>query len=176
MYGSQEKFQKLMKQIAEGRKNALEKFNALYGKLIYFAAYSVCRSKYMADEVLNDVLIKIWKISSSIDYIENPDGWLYTIAVNEAKNKIIKEKAETALGLDDVPDRHDGIEEVLAEEIFFSWIKDLSEEEQLIFIYRFLRDLSFVQIAKTLKMPISSVTSKYYRALNKVKEKLEKNN
>lgn len=171
---SRKKFQKLVNQIALEKKHALEKFNSVYGKLIYFAAYSVCTSKDIADEVLNDVLVKIWIMSPSIEYMENPEGWLYTIAVNEARNKRKKIKRECTLVIDDIIDEHDRMENILAEDSFLSLISDLSSEEQDIFIYRFVRDLKFAEIAKLLGKSVGFISAKFYRALNKVKKKLEK--
>lgn len=80
-------FHKLIKEIAQGKKESLEKFYSSYGRLIYSVTVLVSKSKYLADEIVDDVLVKIWQISSSLENIKNPNGWIYSVTANFAKKK-----------------------------------------------------------------------------------------
>ena len=167
---SKKQFNSIVKLIAQGDKNALENFYFIYGRLIYSVALSVTKSLDFADEIVNDVLVKIWQVASTLPQIDKPIGWLYTITSNCAKNKLKSEKLTS--GIYDIPQEDKAIEEFLTNDTFFSKISVLNAEEQQIIILHFIQDLSFKSIAKEIQKPLSTVSSIYYRAIKKLKNKI----
>ncbi len=171
-YLTEEEFNKLLSQIAKGKKRALETFYAIYGKLIYSAAYSICQDAEIANEVVNDVLVKVWNVASHIK-VKRPEGWLYVIAVNAAKSALRPKD----LPLNDKSIRvaaKDSLEEVLSLDSFFSIISPLSEEEKEIFTYRFVQDMKLKDIAEMMGMSKNTLASKLRRALQKLKQKIKR--
>ncbi len=83
-------FNTLLKKIYSGDKGSLEVFYNVYGKLIYVTARTVTKSSFLADEVVDDMLVKIWQYLPK-KKIKNPKGWLYILTINSAKDKIKKE-------------------------------------------------------------------------------------
>ncbi|MCD8309316.1 MAG: sigma-70 family RNA polymerase sigma factor [Clostridia bacterium] len=167
---SGKKFNSLLTRIADCERGALEEFYSCYGKLIYAAALTVV-TPIVADEVVNDVLAKIWLNANKIK-VKSPVSWLYSVSVNCAKDKLRAERAEAEIfdsGTEDC-----NIEDIFAQDSFYSYIKFLDEEEQKIIVYRFVQDMSFKEISKAMGKPLNTVTSVYYRALKKIKEKIEK--
>lgn len=170
---SQKDFNKIIKEIRIDPQKGLRLFYEKYGDLIQTTALSVCRSPSKADEVVNAVLVKVWKKSVTVKDIQNPEGWIYIITVNTAKDAL-KEKQFLPLN-DYITDRQDGIEEMIAKDSFYFYIKDLSETEKDIVTNKILGGATFVEIAEETGKSASAVTSIYYRALDKIKEKIEKN-
>lgn len=162
------KFNILIKEIANGRKDAFESFYSVYGRLVYSVAVSVSKSSYLAEEIVDDVLFKIWQISSTLRNIENPIGWLYSVTANCAKDKIRINKQFSEIY--DIPQNDKNIEEFLIKDTFLSNISSLSEEEQQIMILYFIQGLTFKLIADEINKPMSTVSSIYYRAINKLKQ------
>lgn len=167
------KFNLLIKEIALKQKNALETFYNFYGKFIYASAYSITKSSFYADEVLDDVLIKIWNVSASLSGIDNPRGWLYIVTVNCAKDKMryVNKIEFVAEGGRDRETNEEEMSNILDNDSFYSLISSLNEIEQQILILRFVEDLSFKSISKELQMPMGTVTACYYRALKKIEKK-----
>ena len=160
-------FNKLIKRMARRDENALEEFYRIYGRLIYATAITVLKSSVSADEVVDDLLIKIWKTADKLTKISNPEGWLYVLTVNSAKDKLDSEKQYAPL--------YDLKEDAVTAEIqtdgdFYIQISNLNETEQEIMIMRFVEDLSFERIAREMEKPLSTITSTYYRALEKLKQ------
>ncbi len=160
-------FNKLIKRMARRDENALEEFYRIYGRLIYATAITVLKSSVSADEVVDDLLIKIWKTADKLTKISNPEGWLYVLTVNSAKDKLKSEKQYAPL--------YDLKEDAVTAEIqtdgdFYIQISNLNETEQEIMIMRFVEDLSFERIAREMEKPLSTITSTYYRALEKLKQ------
>lgn len=167
------KFNSLIKGIASKQKDALETFYSFYGKFIYSSAFSITKSSFYADEVLNDVLIKIWNISASLSEIDNPRGWLYIVTTNCAKDKM-KSVNQIEFAPEREGDREineNEISKILDNDSFYFLISSLNELEQQIMILRFVEELSFKAISKEMQMPMGTVTVYYYRALEKIKKK-----
>jgi len=81
-------FKKLMREIRRDPEKGLRRFYEAYAKIILTTAQVICRSKDKADEVVNDVLVKIWKLSGTVQEIDNPEGWIYIITANTAKDSL----------------------------------------------------------------------------------------
>lgn len=160
-------FNKLIKRIARKEEKALEEFYRIYGRLIYATAFTILKCSVSADELVDDILVKIWKTADRLPKIGNPEGWLYVLTANSAKDKIKAEKQYVAL----FDLKEDAIKtEIKTDGDFYILISNLNETEQEIMIMRFVEDLSFERIAKEMKKPLSTITSTYYRALEKLKQ------
>ncbi len=169
---SRKKFNNLIKEIADGKQDALDKFYSAYVKLIYAVAVSVSKSEFLADEIVNDVLIKIWQTAPKLVTIENPIGWVYVVTANCAKDKLNKERQFNELF--DIAQDDINIENFLIKDTFLSYISPLNKEEQQIMILKFVQDLSFKTIAKVIGKPVSTVSSLYYRSIDKLKQTIKK--
>lgn len=158
-------FNRLIGKIAVKDEKALEALYDIYGKLIYVTAMTVTKSTFKADEIVDDVLVKIWKNADKLPKIKNPEGWLYSMTVNCAKDKIKCEKQYVEL----FDLQEDGSVGDYPEDDFYNKISTLDETEQEIMILKFVDDLTFKKIAKAMGKPLSTITSVYYRALEKLK-------
>lgn len=164
-------FEKLMKEIRRAPEKGLRRFYNAYAKIMQTTAQVICRSTDKANEVVNDVLVKIWKLAEKIDDIDNPEGWIYVITANTAKDSL---RERNLFPLDEnIAASKDEIQEVLDRNSFYWMIQDLSEIEQAIMIHKFVSGCTFQEIAATLDKPITTITSIYYRALEKIKKKVE---
>lgn len=164
-------FNVLIKKIAQKDKNSLEVFYKIYGCTIYYTAKTVVQDSFKADEVVDDVLLKLWNLPPSTKKIKNPLGWLYLITVNCAKDKIKYEKTYDEIF--DIAANDNQIDEIIDEDAFYNDIAGLNELEQQILILKFISDLTLVQISKIIKKSQGYVSATYYRALDKIKNKLK---
>lgn len=72
-----EDFRRIIQKIAEGNaKEGLKEFYDLYGRLVYITAKSYGKTDEMADEVVNDVLFKIWFKADKIKGVDNLEGFI----------------------------------------------------------------------------------------------------
>lgn len=159
-------FNKLIKRIACKDEKALEEFYGIYGRFIYATAITISKSAVIADETVDDILVKIWKSADKIPKISNPEGWLFILTANNTKDKMKSEKQY--IELFDLKE-YDVQTEMKSDDDFYIRISVLNEIEQEIMIMRFVNDLTFERIANETGKPLSTVTSIYYRALEKLK-------
>ena len=70
-------FKKLMKGIRRDPEKGLRRFYEVYAKIIQTTAQVICRSADKAKEVVNDVLVKIWKLAENSEIlITLKDGYI----------------------------------------------------------------------------------------------------
>lgn len=168
-----ESFNELIRKIKKDAQTGLNEFYNIYGKLIYRVALNICKSHDIADEILNTVLLNVWKASQGELAIKNPKGWIYIITVNKAKDYL---KREQSIPLNEsISADKDNIQKLLDEDAFESQISCLSEYEKSIMIRRFVCQETFKEMSETDGKPLSTITTIYYRCLEKIEINLQKN-
>ena len=167
-------FIKIIRLVIKDPENGLNKFYNEYGKLIYFTARSVGCSQLQAESVVNKVLVKIWQKASNLFTIENPEGWVYVVAKNCAKDEI-NEIWHLELN-EKICEAQDSYQEVFSKDNFEYLISPLKEEEKSLIVLKVVNRCTFQEIADGLGKPLATVTSIYYRALGKIKKLLKDEN
>lgn len=88
-------------------KDSLEKLYESYGKEIYFYIYSICGSRTMAEDLVQETFLKA--ILSLSESHSNMRAWLYRVAKNlcfnemkRKKTKVQNEYTETDIVMDEV--------------------------------------------------------------------------
>lgn len=165
-------FEELISRIANNKRDALDEFCQSFGKIIFGVAFSVCKRKSEADEVVDEVLIKVWNSANDLHGIEKPDAWIYRVTFNFALNKI-KNRQDFDV-IQEKPIAEEGYENVIDKITFYDLISHLSEIEQQILCYKFIEDLTFADIAVVLGKPPGTIAYEYYSALKKWKMHLDK--
>jgi RNA polymerase sigma-70 factor (family 1) len=77
-----------------------ELFTSLYDFLLQFA-FTLVKSKQLAEEIVSDVFIKIWQKRQQLDEIDNLKVYLYVATKNTALNYLEKQKKTITDGLDE---------------------------------------------------------------------------
>lgn len=162
--------------ISEIRKNEKKGLNAFYEhykNMIFRIALSICRSYSSAEEVLDDVLCKVWKRARSSEKKEVSEGWLYVITVNASRSKMKKDNKVVPLS-DTLPEQESEIEKMIAKNAFLSMLEGLTEEEICVIVGKFSLSKTFKELSENLERPISTISTIYYNALKKIEKNFSK--
>lgn len=138
-------------------------------KLYHYALF-LSKKKESAEEILQNVLLKIIKNTSLLKKIKNLKAYLYKSIKNEFINHIKKEEKENKLPL-----LFDGISKgVKIEEILSvqEALQRLPHEQREVIILKIYQDLNFSEIAELMKISINTAASRYRYGLEKLKENL----
>lgn len=166
------KFLALLKRIRKDPQGGLKEFYEKYGKLITNTARLYSKNELEVNEIVNEVLIKIWRKSDTFDEVINPEGWVYVITLNCAKS-LLRKRSYLPLN-ETITDEKDGIQEFIDRDSFYFMIKDLSEIEQQIIIHKCISRFTFEEIGGILGKSTSTVSTIFYRSIEKIKEKIKK--
>lgn len=167
-----ENFRRIIQKIADGNaKEGIEEFYDLYGRLMYITAKSYGKTDEIADEVVNDVLFKIWYKADKIKGVDNPEGFIYRMTVNSTRDRLRKNKRTEPLYEIASVDRN--IERVESDLAYESMTKFLGRKERVVVAMRIKNEYSFWYIAEIMNSSVSTVSAIYYRAINKIKKRLK---
>lgn len=86
----------LFARIAEGDERAFRLLFNAYRPRIYNFAFAHSRSEMLADEITQEVFIKVWTGGHRLKEILMPDAWLKTITRNLVYSQLRRLKAERA--------------------------------------------------------------------------------
>ena len=118
---------------------------------------------------MQEVYIKIYENASTYQSKGKPLAWITTITKNLAYMKLRKQK--DIVDIDELQEILTKNERISTEDkmILKSAFKYLSDEERNILILHANSGLKHREIAKLLELPLSTVLSKYHRAIKKMK-------
>lgn len=140
---------------------------------IYAFALSKVYSKFDADDILQDTFIRIYENAKLYTPQGKPMAWIFTIETNVINRyyqlKTRYEYVDDEVVLDVISDNDETVEEkVIKNEYLNKLLSELNEFEREVIFLHLVSDLKFKDIAKQLNKPLSTILSKYNRAIKKL--------
>lgn len=160
----------LIEKIAGNDMDALESLYRETRESVYAYALSVLKNLHDAEDVLQECYISIHRGASGYRSQGKPLAWILTVARNLCMKKFSEDKNRTDLTEEEWSDHLEGFPELTPEEktILKDCMSLLSEEERHIVTLHAVSGYKHREIAEVLKIPLSTVLSKYNRALSKL--------
>lgn len=155
---------------------------ALYGYLL-----RLTRRADAADDIFQEVFLKLVRNPSSYGEMERFGAWLFTVARNAAMDRFRRESARGELPLDGeeerpghgetAPSSEPGPAEAFDNKTLGERIEaalaSLSDEQREVFYLRHYSGLSFREIAEMLGVPLGTVLARMSRAAARLRGELE---
>ncbi|TLS35964.1 RNA polymerase sigma factor [Pseudalkalibacillus caeni] len=173
--------ERLYEKIQQRDKKALEALYDKYEKLLYSFSYKMTKNNELAEEVVQEVFIKLWKGNGSYSSDKGKfSSWLLTVTRNTALDVLRKKKRNTAFELED-RDMLKSNEETVEEQV--TWKEDaltvrkavskLKKEQQKIIELFYFKGLTQRTIAEKCGIPLGTVKGRIRLALKHLKESIE---
>ena len=161
----------LIREIAGGSKDALAQLYRETDAAVYGFALSFLKNKYDAEDVMQETYLRIYAGAASYRPGGKPMAWILTIAKNCALAKLRTAKRQPVVSPEDaelwrVEDPRQTREDQLVLEAAMTRLSD--EERQIVVLYS-AAGLKHREIAELLQIPLSTVLSKYRRAILKLR-------
>lgn len=161
-----------IKCIVEKETSALKNIYEIMGNAVFSYAYTISRDKQLAEDIAQDVFIKILSNSDSYKMGRNPRAWIMSITHNEAVDAIRKRKNYSFSNLDDPilsEKAIDSFEENITSEISMEYYLSMLEPiQQEILKLHLLTEISFREISQILNMTLGKVGWQYKRAISRL--------
>ncbi|MGA1984133.1 MAG: sigma-70 family RNA polymerase sigma factor [Acidobacteriaceae bacterium] len=162
----------------------LESVVALYQPRVFRFLLAQLRDRDAAETLTQETFLRAWTARGSFREDCSISTWLIRIALNLARDhtrtgrfRFWKHIAANAVDVADVaasvPNREGSAEEhlIAQEQVKRIWesVADLSARQRTIFLLRFLEEMDIPEIAAVTGLPLGTVKSHLYRALNVIR-------
>ncbi len=160
--------------IADVAKGSDEAFRQLYDRFadrVYRYAYTILRAKHLAEEVVQETMIGVWKGAARFAGRSKASTWIFGIARNQAYSLVRKEiRTERVPDISlVVPDPAPGIHR---EERVAHALERLSDDHREVVFLTFYEGLSYGEISSILGIPTGTVKSRMFHAKRQLGEAL----
>jgi RNA polymerase sigma-70 factor (ECF subfamily) len=170
--------QQLIKEIKNGNALAFRALYNIYSANVYNTALSFLKQKEEAEEVTQDVFIKIHKNINGFKSESTLKTWIYRITVNTCINYQKKNKLFNLFEFNkDKEDfEHPGVilENKEFSKMLFKVIDSLPENQKTAFILVYIEHLPQKEVAEIMETSVKAVESLLQRAKQNLKKKLKK--
>ena len=166
---------RLLAAVARGDRDALGQLYHLTRGAVYAMALSVLRDPHEAQDVTQDAFVTVWQKAGSYKSQGSPMAWVLTITRNLARMKLRQSARFGELTEDEWNALPAQAPNVTPEDkaVLQDALETLSAQERQIVLLHASSGLKHREIAALLELPLSTVLSKYRRALEKLRTQLE---
>jgi len=140
-----------------------------YKDRLFNVLYRMLSSEDEASDLLQETFLRVWQHKMSYDFRFAFSTWIYTIALNLARNELRRRKKIKFLDIFDFADKLAAKEEkkeapANLKTLLDAEIKKLPEKYRTAFVLRDVDNLSYEEIAQVLAVPLGTVKSRVNRA------------
>ena len=167
--------QRLLIRVAGGDRDALAALYQRTRAAVYGLALSYLKNAHDAQDLTQDVYVRVWDCAEQYRSAGSPMGWLLAVCRNLCLMRLRREERHAALSeeeWDAIPAQECGLD---ADEraLLQGALASLADEERRIVLLHAVTGMKHREIAALLELPLPTVLSKYHRALKKMRIFLE---
>lgn len=168
----------LLHRIAERDQKAFLALYERYGNLVYSLALRVVRYQVVAEEVTQDVFLKVWQQPTRWNpALGQFSSWLLTITRNAGIDRLRKERRHWATSQDLAdPFAHVGEETAVSENLYWydglilnRLLQQLPPEQRQLIELAFYQGYTHSELAENLQLPLGTVKTRLRTGLQKLR-------
>lgn len=123
----------------------------------------------LAAEAIDEAMTRAYARWRHVGGYENPQGWVYRVALNWSRSRHRKSRRE----LFGVPDHRTTVDPEPDDGRLWERVGRLSARQRSVVVLRYYADWSLEQIADALEVPTGTVKSRLNRALTELRRDVE---
>jgi len=168
----------LMKKVQGGDMVAFNKIAERYKDRLMNVIMRMLHSHEEAEDIVQETFVRVYQHRDSFDFRHCFSTWIYTIALNLARNELRKRKrfkfydifdmqgkeSEIAVEMDLPSNMPKAIESAMA---------TLPEKYRMAFVLRDVQEMPYEEVAKIMNIPLGTVKSRVNRARAMLRDKLK---
>lgn len=169
----------LMKRIQKADMVAFNIFVDRYKNRLFTVINRMLDSREEAEEIVQETFLRVHQHSHTFDFRFAISTWVYTIALNLARNELRRKKRVKFFDIEDYKEKLSAPEKktlgdptkIMA--MLKKAIKKLPSKYKEAFILRDIDQLSYEEIAQILSVPLGTVKSRVNRARNLLRDQVK---
>ena len=163
--------------VAKGRADALNRIYAVYRHAVYTLSAAILRDHHAAEDVSQEVFLKIWAKARTYRIGSNPKAWIMGITRNEAITSLRNNRREYDIDdefVREIPERELTEDLVLDSVSLADRLGMVPSDESEIILLRVIGGLTVRDISKLTGIPYTTVCRKYQNGISVLGEKWDK--
>ena len=179
--------EELVEACQAGEASAFDVLVARWEDKIRGAAYRFLGSEEEARDVAQEAFLKAYRALGGFKREARFSSWLYQIATNLCRDRLrrrrtratatvsLEELEEAGLAIrDSRPGAHERLLQLDLGRVVRRAVDALPEEQREVVILKEYQELTFLEIAQALDVPLSTVKTRLYRGLGQLRLRLER--
>lgn len=171
----------LLAQVPAGNDQSFRALYDLWRDKVYKMAMHITRSEMVAEDLVQDVFLKVWMAREKLHKVEHFNAWLSTVARNTA-NSYLRRLALEHLGLDTIRRQHRGDNNTTQsdaalreyEKLLHAAIEQLSPQRKKVYQLHREQGMKHEQIARELSISIATVKEHSKVAMDSIRSFLDR--
>jgi RNA polymerase sigma-70 factor, ECF subfamily len=178
---------KLVEAFRKGDEKAFEEIVRRYQRQVANIIYLTLGNREEVDDLSQEVFVRVFRSLNRFEFDSSLYSWIYRIAVNLCIDEIRKKRIRKLIPLDFLTEKKlesekrskespTGSDELLLkekQEVIRGALDKLSPVHRAVILLREYQDLSYGEIAKTLRISPQAVKSRIFRAREELRDLLK---
>lgn len=169
----------LLSRLKEGDEKAFTTIYIRYNKMLYVLAYKYLKDSFRAEDIVQQVFLKLWEARSLFAGAINLRNYLYTSAKNLILNEIrdnFSDMEKNYAVIQNAPEFEDKLQSALEEkdlfQHFYKILAELPEQKRKVCLLKIRDNLSNQEVADKLHISVPTVKSHYSQAIKLLRDKM----
>ncbi|MGC9469886.1 MAG: RNA polymerase sigma factor [Anaerolineae bacterium] len=170
----------LIQRLQQGDIAALGKLFEAHKALVYRTSLAIARDERIAEDVLQECFVRLYRYADSVDPDRPLKPWLYRVTVNLSYDLLTTRAARPLEDVSDwlleiasalpTPDRR--VEEQETTRMVREVVAELPPLHRAVIVLHYMENLAVEEIAQVLELPPGTVKSRLYYARERLREML----
>ena len=169
----------LLARIAEGDQYAFTLLFKSYQQYIFVYGRKLTRSDEMAEEIVQDVFLKLWINREALKSVDNIGAYLNTLTKNHSLN-VLRKLARVAKSDEQVKMRVTELDNSTVQQLNYNETKQmidevvakLPEQQRRVYTYCHIEGMKYEEVAAEMNISARTVQAHMTQALKKIREHL----
>ena len=165
----------LVKQVTQGNKTAFNMLVRNHQRGVYAIVFGMIKDHDTTDDIVQDTFIKAYKNIQTFEGKSSFKSWLYSIAINTAKNTLKASSLRDMVDYENVilhvtPRAGESIEEQELQSLLSAEIEKLPTKQKMALTLRIFDELPFKEIAEIMECPYDTAKANFRHAINSLRK------
>ena len=160
----------LLKRIAEQDRSAFSELYELYHTRLFKFVYRLTHSHAMSDELVNDIMLLVWRKAGSFRGGSKVSTWIFGIAYRQSLRRLSRDKSKLFQPIDTVElvaDDGDGGD-------IENWVRQglnaLPAAQRITAVLVFYLGLTYEEVSQVTGSPVGTVKTRMFHARQKLRD------
>ena len=156
-----------------------------WDRKIQAAIYRIMGTEEEARDICQEAFLRAYRALGSFKREARFSSWVYQIALNLCRDRMRRNRGRTVVSLDELEEAGNGlmqkgpnpldlVEAGDVSRVVANAVAALPAEQREVIVLKEYQDLTFVEIAEILGVPLSTVKTRLYRGLGQLRHRLER--